>query len=447
MELNKNTELDVTIENLGLNGEGVARPEGKTVFVRGALVGEKVRARIVFARPSFCHAIVIKRHNDSAQRIAPACPHFLKCGGCQLQHLAYDEQLRFKKQLVADTLERIGKLRVSVNDTVASPLTYRYRNKMSLPVRADKYGNAVIGMFAENSHRVIACEDCLLQPAWNKTLIALTKQFLQTSGYTAYDEEKEKGDVRHLVAREVEGCLYVTLVSSRKIELTEFDSLLQANFSRYVLYSNVNTGRANTILGIKWKRISEADPPQRVEGLLTEIHPAGFFQVNDGIRRRLYADAVRAVQDAECPIVIDAYAGAGLMTAAFAQFAQEVVGIEINRQATDTARELIASNNIANMSAVLGDVKDELPPLLDKYKDEKVALVLDPPRAGCDRGVLETILQVLPHTIVYVSCNPATLARDLEILSASYEVESVTPYDMFPQTKNVETLVCLARKA
>ena len=445
MNKEKNTVIQLNIDNLGINGEGVGRWNGKTVFVKGALVGEKVKAKIIFSKPSFCLAILQERLTVSPERITPRCPLFLKCGGCNLQHLSYSAQLEYKRKLVADNLERIGKLSVKVDDTIASDKTFEYRNKMSLPVR--KVGDkTVIGLFAQGSHRVVECNDCLLQPQWNKTIIKLVKEFMQEQGLEGYDEEKKKGDVRHIVVREVEKCLFITLVTLRKIDLSKLSEKLDKEFESFALYLNVNKTENNVILGDKWICCKEKQVKTKIGDLVVQIHPASFFQVNDYVRAKMYEKAVQSIKKCGCTNVIDAYSGAGLMSAYFARFSEKVYAIEINPDAHDSAQKMVEENKIDNLYPICADVKDVIAEVLQENKNNKTAVVLDPPRSGCDASILQKLNECDIENLVYVSCDSATLARDLKILSEKYDIESVTPYDMFPQTSNVETLVVLSRK-
>ncbi len=440
----KNTVIEVTVDNLGINGEGVARHNGKTVFIKNALPGEKVKAKIIFSKPAFCHAIVVEYLTKSEKRVVPNCPLFPKCGGCNLQHLGYDEQLLYKQSLVKSTLLHVGKIDFSIDTTVASNKVLRYRNKMSLPVREGKKG-VEIGLFASSSHRVIPCEDCLLQPVWNKKLIELLKIFIRDSKLSCYNEETKKGILKHFVVREVEGCLYVTLVVTKPIKAELFANLLQAEFASFVLYLNINTMDNNVILSDKWQVVKRRNEPKLVEGVMTNIHPAGFFQVNDYIRRKMYEKVAYVLKNRDTNVVIDAYSGAGILTSFFASFAPLVYGIEINKQAHESATELAKNNGLDNMKPILGDVKDKIGDILDEHVGKNIALVLDPPRSGCDKSVIEKINAYEGITnLVYISCNPATLARDLSLLT-NYAILSVTPYDMFPQTVNVETLVILRK--
>lgn len=442
-ELQKNDIIELNVSNLGSEGEGVARADGKTVFIRGALPGERIRAKIIAVKPRFDVALLEKVLSPSPNRVAPVCPLFNKCGGCDLQHLSYEAELKFKRSLVEETFNKVGGLTVVSEDVEPSPEPLRYRNKLSLPVRLSR-GETQVGLFAKNSHRIVETDDCLLQYDWNAPLIAALKEFMAESGLVGYDEERGKGDIRHLVARQAGGRLYVTLVATAKIECAEFGKRLREINSDSELWLNINTRRDNVILGREWHKILSSDGETVIEGLKAEIHPAGFFQVNDAIRERLYSYVADMCKG---HAAVEAYSGAGLLSARLSRKTKVVFGIEINEQAHAAALKLKADNGLDNFFPVLGDVGEKLNGVLSKCAEltdnaADTFVVLDPPRAGISESAANTLVQSGADNIVYISCNPATLARDAKRLTdGGYRVESVKPWDMFPRTANVETVV------
>ncbi len=445
-ELEKNDVIEVDVVGEGADGEGVARYEGKAIFIRGALINERVRAKIILVKPKFNIAILEKVLVPSPFRTENTCPVYPRCGGCDLRHLSYEGQLEFKRRMVRDTLRKVGGIDIQPLPTVASPLKDRYRNKISLPVR-ENGGETHIGLFAKNSHRIIETDDCLLQYAWTKPLIAALRSFLDEHGLTGYNEGTREGDVRHIVAREAGGRLYVTLVTTHPMRIDGFYPMLEKIHPDVQLWLNVNRRDDNVILGNDWKHVRGSTDPVCVDGLKTDIHPAGFFQVNDDVRTALYDYVASLVHGAA---VVEAYSGAGLLSAKLAKKAKRVYGIEINPQSSASAVKLVQDNGIDNFTPVCGDVGKELGGVLRTLKQETgedTFIVLDPPRTGISREAADTLLGSGADNIVYVSCNPATLARDLKILSTAYDVQSVQPFDMFPNTANVETVVRLVRKA
>ncbi len=438
MDLQKNDVIECPVDTLGIHGEGIAHVEGKTVFIRGALPGERVRAGIVFSRPTFCDARLISVLSPSPDRIKPDCPVFGRCGGCALRHMSYEAELTYKRERVKETFRKVAGLDVEPENTVRSSRV-GCRNKFSLPVRGGN-GKTVIGFFAAGSHRVVETSDCLLQPKWNARLIAFVKRFMAENNLTGYDEATGTGDVRHIVAREIAGNLYMILVvtdASPEV-YRRLPRLLQFTLSRKVaLYLNENRSTGNAILSGRFACLSSL-PPVRVSDILMDVHPAGFFQVNDAIREKIYA-AVDTEADGD--EIIDAYAGAGLLSAVLARRGRKVTAVELDPAAARSAENTVRLNNLSSMKVVHGDCAEALPRLVT----ERSVVILDPPRSGCDAKALRAA--ALARKIVYISCNPATLARDVKILvDAGFTLGRVRPFDMFPATPHVETVVCLEKQ-
>ncbi len=441
-ELQKNDLVELTVDNLGYDGEGIARYDGKTIFIKGALPSERVRAKIIAVRPKFNIAILEKILSPSPERVAPVCPIFGKCGGCDIQHLNYSAQLKFKQKTVQETLKKVGGIDFPVGETVASEQTLRYRNKISLPVRRTKNG-VEVGLFAKGSHRIVQTDDCLLQAGNTDALILSLRSFIEKNNLYGYDEETGKGDIRHLVARLVNGRLSVTIVSNLKIDCTDFIESVKTINPDCEVYLNINRRKDNIILGDKWYLLYSWESETTVDGLKASVHPGGFFQVNDGIRNALY-DKVASL--CEGGFAVEAYSGAGLLSASLCKKADEVHAIEINEKSHESALKLKKDNALSNFFPLCGDVSVLLPEVLKKAKGKDTFIVLDPPRTGISRECVQTLLSSNSNNIVYISCNPATLARDLSLLKEKYSPVSITPFDMFPQTSNVETLVVLRRQ-
>ncbi len=414
------------IEKFGAFGEGVARVDGKPIFIKGALPGEIVEAKLTLVKKSFSSAKITKIITPSADRVKPECKYFDRCGGCAIQHLSYKAQLKFKRQTVEEALKKIGGLTVKVDEVVPSPNIFRYRNKLSFPVRASK-----VGLYEENSHNVVDIDDCLLQKKWNVLLIKALRSFMKDYSLKGYDEHS--GEIKHIVAREKDGSVCITLVTSTKIKIDGFIDYIP--LSDFVLYQNVNRGNNNVILSDEFYLIGG-------KGKYPDFHPASFYQVNDEIEGRLYSDVL-----AECEgeTVIDAFCGAGNLSLMIAEKAKTVYGIEICKSAVDEAIERANKRGALNVEFICGDCKKEFPKLVSR-KLGSVTVVFDPPRKGLDENTLNAVCALAPEKIVYVSCNPATLARDLKTLSTLYDIQKLNVYDMFPQTIWEETLVVLQRK-
>ena len=433
--LQKNLELELNIESLGINGEGVAKVDGAVVFVPYALPGEKVLAKIIFAKSSFYVAKILNIITSSPFRVLPPCPYFNKCGGCDIQHLCYEQQLLFKQNLVKNNLKNIAKVDVNVLPCEPSPNTLEYRNKFSFPI--SKNG---VGMFKQNSHEIINIDNCHIQQPWAKDVIQIFNAFIKQSGNSVYDEQTKKGLLKHLVCRMEQNQLLVCVVinGSKLKNANLLIEMLKQKFNKFGLITNINTLCNNVIFGDKFeyfyglKNITISQ-----NQVLFNVSINSFLQVNSQIANLIYDNVTNQVEN---EVVVNAYSGAGLLTAMLAKKAKQVYGIEIIDSAHLNAEELIKLNSITNVKNICGDVKIELP----KIKNFDT-IVLDPPRKGCDKSVIDLINNQKPNKIVYVSCDSATLSRDIKNLT-NYSVELIKPFDMFPQTKHVETLAILKLK-
>ncbi len=470
--IEKNDIICAVTDAIGSNGEGIVRHEGVTFFVPACLPGEKVRFRVLKVKGNIGYGKVEEVLTPAEERVRPQCPVFSRCGGCCLQHLDYPAQLAHKSTVVKEALRKIGGIHRNVPMTVKSDLPYGYRNKLQIPVGVDREGKTVVGFYAEHSHRIVPIQSCAIHPEWAERLIATVQRYLAECAVKGYDEENKSGSVRHIVAREIGGKFIVTLVTAKRNlpNLAYLVELLKKEFAAVTLYLNINDGDTNVIFGKEFQLIEGAGFFEGEEqGIRYEAGPVTFLQVNENVRGKLYKDALKTVAKDGNEVVIDAYSGGGLLTAMIAKKVQRVYGIELEEEASRCADSLKEKNGLDNMTNICGYVEEKLPEILKKEKGEKLRLILDPPRAGIARSVLKALLDSEIPRLTLISCNPATLARDLGILTGSlievdgelvknpayegegltgyYVVEKIQPYDMFPQTKHVETLVCLARKA
>ncbi|MBQ9728541.1 MAG: 23S rRNA (uracil(1939)-C(5))-methyltransferase RlmD [Clostridia bacterium] len=474
--IEKNEIICAVTEGLGSNGEGIIRHEGITFFVPACLPGEKVRFKVLKIKGNVGYGKVEEVLTPAEERVRPKCPVFMRCGGCSLQHLDYVEQMAYKANVVKEALRKIGGIQMEVPTAIKSDFPYGYRNKLQMPIGIDKEGNNVIGFYAERSHRIVPVRSCAIHPDWAETLISLVKRYMDENGVRGYDEVSKSGSLRHIVAREIGGKFIFTLVTAKRNlpNLSRFVELLSGAFKTFSLYLNFNSKDTNVIFGEEFQLVHGIGIFEAEEqGIRYEAGPSTFLQVNENVRGKLYKAAVATVTADGDEVVVDAYSGGGLMTAMVAKKAKRVYGIELEKEASLCADALKAKNGLLNMTNICGYVEEELPKVLEKEKGEKLRLILDPPRAGIARSVLQALLQSGIPYLTIISCNPATLARDLgiltgrlveengelvknpayngiekgETLSGYYEVKKIQPYDMFPQTKHVETLVCLARKA
>ena len=464
--IEKNQVITAITQGLGSNGEGVIRHEGVTFFVPACLPGEKVRFKVLKIKGNVGYGKVEEVLTPAEERAREKCPVFMRCGGCSLQHMEYPAQLEFKQNLVKDTLRKIGGVETDVLPTVKSDLPYGYRNKLQLPIGVDKDGNSVVGFYAERSHRIVPISSCAIHPVWAEKVIAAVRMFMRECNVKGYDEETRTGLLRHIVAREVGGKFIFTLVAtSRHIPAVScFVELLCAEFSEFSLYVNVNDKDTNVIFGEEFHLIHGTGVFQAKEhGVVYEAGPVTFLQVNANVRSKLYAAALKSVTGDGDEVVIDAYSGGGLLTAMVAKNCKRAYGIELEEEAVRCANALKANNGLSNMTNICGYVEEHLAEVMRKEQGETLRLILDPPRAGIHRSVLNAIIESGIEKVTIISCNPATLARDLGVLTGTlaekdgelvktqtadgaYVIESVQPYDMFPQTKHIESLVCLVRR-
>ncbi len=459
----KNQVLKGIVEGLGTNGEGVIKMGDTTVFVPYALVGEEVSFKVLFVKGNIAYGKLEEVFTPVLCRVEPTCPVFFKCGGCNIQHMDYSTQLSFKRQQVERSLKKIGNIDVQVNQTVASSLEYAYRNKLAFPIGIDKDGNTVIGAYAERSHRIVGIDSCPIQREWATTLISSVKRFIEVSNLQGFDEVTKRGELKHIVAREIDGNFLFVLVATKMVDVKALISELAKNFKNFSLYVNINDGMGNGIFGKEW-HLSYGSGYFFAEdmGVKYKAGAEMFLQINDDVRAKLYSAVVAEAEDVD--VAIDLYSGGGMMTALLAKNCQKAYGVEVVQEATDCANQLMSLNNLqGKMINKCGKVEEEVEDVIQATQNMSRLIVCDPPRKGMERKVIEVILQAKPHKIALVSCNPATLARDLGLLlgtlyyegnvlvrcenpQSDYEIESITPFDMFPQTKHVETLVVLRRK-
>ncbi len=464
--MEKNGEYKGVVEGLGNDGEGIVKCEGTTVFVPYCLTNEKVNFKVLKVMGSVAYGKLTEVDSLSPERETPPCPVYEKCGGCQLQHMKYGSQLEFKKNSVKNTLKKLGGLDLNVSDTVAADKPLRYRNKLTLPVSRDAEGNNVVGFYAPRSHRIIQIHDCLIQSGWVRDIIFALRRFMSDSGNGGYDEATKKGVIRQLVVREIKGKFLITLVVTRVINVDLFAAELDKVFKDYTILLNVNTSESNAVFSDEW-HVARGEGFYTAEecGIIFKAGAATFIQVNDNVREKLYAAVCAAAGDKDA-VVLDLYSGGGLLTAMLAKRCKRAYGIESVKEANICADELMRINGLqGKMTNICGKVEDELAQVLKDTKGQKRVVVCDPPRKGMERSVIYEILKALPEKIILVSCNPATLARDMGLLlgsltfgengmqkkadfdmdKAPYKVESVTPFDMFPQTKHCECVVVLTK--
>lgn len=448
-----NDIVEVKITSLGSSGEGVGRTEGFAIFVPNALPGETVTVKLKNVKKTYAAGTLVKVLEPAPERVKPVCAVYYQCGGCQLQQLSYAGQLAVKQQQVIDALERIGHFKgIKVEKTLGAVNPLNYRNKMQVPVAGDK-GNLEIGCFALGTHRVINVEACYIQKEKNNEIAAVVRAWMKQYKIPAYNEDKRTGMIRHVMGRVgVEtGEIMVVIVAAVKAipHMKELVTMLKAQIPGVTsVLLNINTRHTNVIMG-EQTRLVYGKPiiNDKIGSLKFSISAQSFFQVNSEQARVLYDTALSFAALTGEESVVDVYCGTGTITLFLAQKAKIACGIEIVPSAIEDARKNAMANGITNAKFILGDAAQKLPELMGKGSHPDV-IVLDPPRAGCDERVLRSILSVKPKRIVYVSCNPATLARDLALLcTKDYKINRVQPVDMFPQTHHVETVTLMSRQS
>ena len=430
------------------NAETVGVVDGYTVFVPQMIAGERARVKINHVKKSVAYGTVVELLESSDKRVTPQCAHFGKCGGCTLMHMSYSEQLLFKRNKVAANLKKIAKLDVDVLPCVPSKKTCGYRNKLSLPV-SGTCGNVHIGMYERSSHRVVETRGCRLGGDWATRLVELFTRYCNEQKITPYNEQNFTGEVRHLVARYVDGQLLVTVVSNGEFtkNLTPFAEMLSKNYEKYGLFVNINTYKNNVILGKTTRHICGIKFIEGEHlGVKFRLRPNSFFQVNDGVKDAIYAKVRELLDVSRTEVLVDCFSGIGILTSVLASENYDTYAIEIEPSAIEDACEIAHLNKSPRVHNICGDVNVELPKIIEANYGKRFTIVVDPPRKGLGEGICETLMQSNADNIVYISCDSATLARDLTSLADVYTVSYVQPYDMFPNTDQVETVVLLTRR-
>ncbi len=442
----------VEIIGLGHSGEGVGRFQDFTIFVPQALPGEVVEVQVSEVKKNYAKAKLTGVKQASAERVEPLCSVYQSCGGCQLQHLSYAGQLNAKRQQVVDAVTRIGKLAdVAVHPTLGAANPWYYRNKMQFPV-GKAGGKVAVGCYSQGTHAIINTENCCIQHAVNNTIADQVRRIVTEFNIPTYDERTGEGVIRHVMGRvgTATGEVMVALVTAvDKLPSQEkvIAALRQAIPGLTSIVQNVNPKRGNIIMGETTRTIWGKDTITDKLGDLTfHISARSFFQVNTEQTVLLYGKAVEYAGLTGQETVIDAYCGTGTITLFLAGQAAKVYGIEIVKPAIADAWQNAQTNKIENVEFIAGDAVEVMPELYRNGVRPEV-IVVDPPRAGCEPKVLETFVKMKPERIVYVSCNPASLARDLAILAEQgYQTMEIQPVDMFPHTHHVECVAKLIRK-
>ena len=460
--MKKNDKITVTIEDIGVNGEGIGKVEGYTLFVKDAIIGDTVEAVITKPKKNYAYVKMINIIESSKQRVPAKCPVARQCGGCQIQELSYEAQLAFKNKKVRGNLERIGGFSPELLDEIMEPICgmdepFYYRNKAQFPIGTDREGKIVTGFYAGRTHQIIPNTDCALGVPVNQDILQIILDYMNECHVTAYNEETGRGLVRHVLIRygfktkEIMVCLVINgdnLPYSEKLvdKLTQIEGMTSITYSVNRENTNVIMGKE---IGVLWGQGYITD---YIGDIKYQISPLSFFQVNPAQTEKLYGLALEYADLKGEETVWDLYCGIGTISLFLAQKAEKVYGVEIVPQAIDDAKNNAKINAIENAEFFVGKAEEVLPDYYAQYEREhgKKAyadvIVVDPPRKGCDETLLQTMVQMRPERIVYVSCDSATLARDLKYLCENgYEMTRCRAVDQFPQSVHVETVVLLVK--
>jgi 23S rRNA (uracil1939-C5)-methyltransferase len=457
--MKKNDQFEVTIEDMSSEGLGIGRQDGFVWFIKDTVVGDRVLAAATKVKKTYGFARLVRVLKESTDRVEPPCPIARRCGGCQLQELSYPAQLRFKSEKVYNNLLRIGEVEEDVLRRAFEPIVgmehpLRYRNKAQFPIARDRDGNIIAGFYAGRTHSVIRCEDCLLGIQENKKILELVITWMQTYGIEPYHEESGRGIVRHVLIRKgfLSGELMVCLVINQD-KLPHQEELVRAlqeagDIRLRSLSYNINKERSNVIMG---REIVNIFGPGYIEDSIGSVRfrisPLSFYQVNPVQTAEMYGAALEFADLHGTENVWDLYCGIGTISLFMSQKARHVYGVEIIPEAIEDARQNAELNGISNTDFYVGAAEEVLPEWYAKHPEERIDVVcVDPPRKGCDERALDTIVSMAPERLVYVSCDSATLARDVKYLRAhGYELKRVRPVDNFPMTVHVETVVLMER--
>lgn len=450
MVYKKNEVYSLTITDANMDGDGMGKLDGFPIFVKDTVIGDVAEVKLIKVKKNYGYGRLIKLIQPSEKRVEPRCSVARQCGGCQLQFYSYKEQLRFKENKVKNHLERIGKVaRYHMNPIIGMEEPFHYRNKAQFPVGRSKNGKLIAGFYAGRTHSIIEHENCVIGSERNGTILQIVLEFMEEYQIAPYQEESHTGLVRHILIRqgyytkEIMVCVIINGTILPYAE--ELARRLQRLKHISSVMVNCNRERTNVILGKElitvWGKDTITD---FIGGIRFQISPLSFFQVNPVQTERLYEKALEYARLSGKEIVWDLYCGIGTISLFLAQKAKKVYGVEIVKQAIENARENARINGIKNVEFMVGKAEEVLPTWYTQNQERADVIVVDPPRKGCEEKLLQTIVEMKPKRIVYVSCDSATLARDVKVLhEMGYQLEEVTLVDMFPQTVSVETVCAL----
>ena len=448
----KNQEYIVDVIDNGFEGEGIAKIDGFTIFIPNAIKGEKLKILIVKVLSSHAFGKILEIINKSDKRIESDCITYKRCGGCNLRHIKYEETLKMKQNAVQSLVNKTLKTKIQVKETIGMENPYHYRNKAQYPVGVDKQGNPIMGVFANRTHEIIPIDNCLIQNEKSQQIAKFILDFIRENNISIYDEKTGKGLIRHIVTKigiKTNEIMCVIVLNGRTIpkEKELVTEILEKFPEVKTIVKNINTKNTNVIMGKENINLYGNGYIYDILGdFKFKISPLSFYQVNPVQAEKLYELGVQAARISEKDIVFDLYCGIGTISLFMAKYAKKVYGIEIVEEAVNDAKENAKMNGISNVEFIAGDVENILDELINDKKIIPDIVMVDPPRKGLDNKSIENIMSIKPKKLVYISCNPATLVRDLSKLEGLYGVHEVIPVDMFPFTSHVEVCALLELK-
>lgn len=449
MPVEKNKEYIVEIIDNGFEGEGIAKIDGFTIFVPNSIKGEKVRVLIVKALKSHAFGKVLEILEKSEYRVEEDCLTYKRCGGCDLRHVEYKETLKMKQNAVQSLVNKTLKEKVKVEETEGMENPYNYRNKAQYPFGVDKEGKPVIGVFAKRTHEIIPIKECLIQNKKAEELAKFVLDFISENNISIYNEESQKGLVRHIVTKiglKTNEIMLILVINGESIaKEKELVSKVKEKFPEVkTIVKNINRENTNVIMGKENVNIyGDGYIKDKLGDFIFKISPHSFYQVNPVQAEKLYNIGVEAAKIDKEDTVFDLYCGIGTITLFMSKYAKKVYGIEIVEEAIKDANENARINNVDNTEFIAGDVEIVLDRLINKEHIIPDVVMVDPPRKGLDNKSIENLLKILPKKLVYISCNPATLVRDLSKLEDKYKITMIKPVDMFPFSKHIECVSLL----
>lgn len=449
----KNNLIEIEIVSMSSDGVGIGKIDNYVIFIPNSAIGDKLLIKILKSKKNYAYGKIEKIIEPSKNRIKPDCQICEKCGGCTYRHISYEEELKIKKQKVSDCISRIGNLNdVLIKDTISSKNINNYRNKVIMPLGIDNNGNIIMGFYSKNSHRIVNCDSCNLQNNIFMEISKIFKKWIIEFNQSIYNEQTKQGNIRNLYARIADGTGEIIIcIVSQQLYLNHEKELIKMivnaipNVKGIVL--NQNNKDTNVVLGDKYRTIFGNNYiTDSLCNLKFKLSIPSFYQINHDQTEILYKSALDLAGTISNKTILDLYCGTGTIGLTMAKYAKKIIGVDIIEESIINAKENANLNNISNAEFICSDSSKAIDIIFDK-KEKIDIIIIDPPRKGCDMNLISTIGKISPEKVIYISCDPATLARDLKIFnSIGYQTNFAQPIDMFPRTCHVETVVKLVRK-